>query len=163
MTQGETEIVEITVPRRALEIPFGPGHRWPPLRVATLRLRTIPDDAYVELAGPESLWISPPRVHQGADDAIWRWRVTPRSHGHIQLTLAAATRIVGAEGISAEMPIGEETVDIDVIKRSSRRWLVGLLLFGNLLALGFLALVMSGRASAIVSEAAGGIRRLIGF
>ena len=164
MRQGQTSIVEITVPRRALEIPMAPGHRWPPLRVATMRLRAPVDAAHVELASPETLWISPPRVHQGAgDDAIWRWRVTPRTEGQIKLQLAGATRIVGGEGISAEVPLGEETVEIDVMRRGSRRGLVGLLVFGNLLALGFLAMVMSGRAGEMLGAAWVWARGLIGF
>lgn len=101
-------------------------------------------------------------MHQGADDAIWRWRVTPRSKGRIRLSLAAATRIVGSEGISAEVPLGEEFIDIDVARRGSRRGLVGLLLFGNLLAIGFLAMVLSGRAAETVKTIVNAVRGLIG-
>ena len=160
LRQGQTDIIEITVPRRALEIPPAAGHRWPPLRVATMRLRAGNDDAHVELASPETLWISPPRVHQGADDATWRWRITPRNTGRIRISLAGATRIVGSEGISGEIPLGEETVEIDVARRGSRRGLVGLLLFGNLLGLGILAMLMSGRAAEFLG---GALRTIRGF
>ena len=163
LRQGQTDIVEIVVSRRSLEIPPAQGHRWPPLRVATMRLKASQDDAHVELASPETLWISPPRVHQGADDATWRWRVTPRNKGRIRLSLAGATRIVGSEGISGEIPLGEESVEVDVARRGSRRGLVGLLLFGNLLALGVLAMVMSGRAGELSAQAWKGLRGLIGM
>ncbi len=162
LRQGQTDVIEITVPRRSLEIPPAAGHRWPPLRVATMRLRAGNDDAHVELASPETLWISPPRVHQGADDATWRWRVTPRNKGRIRLSLAGATRIVGSEGISGEIPLGEESIEIDVARRGSRRGLVGLLLFGNLLGLGFLAMLMSGRAAEFLGGAWGTLRGLMG-
>ena len=163
MRQGQTSIVEVTVPRRSLEIPMASGHRWPPLRVTTMRLRAPVDAAHVELASPETLWISPPRVHQGAaDDATWRWRVTPRTEGLIKLNLSGATRIVGGEGISGEVPIGEETVEIDVMRRGSRRGLVGVLVFGNLLAIGFLAMIMSGRAGDILGAAWGWARGVMG-
>ena len=162
MREGETVLVEISVPRRALEIPLTPGHRWPPLRVATMRLKGAPDDVHLELASPETLWISPPRVHQGADDAAWRWRLTPRTAGRLKVTLAGATRIVGGEGISGEIPLGEESVEIDVLQRGSRRGFVGLLLFGNLLALGLLAMIMSGRAEELLFAAWTGIRGMIG-
>lgn len=162
LREGQSDIIEIVVPRRTLEIPPAAGHRWPPIRVATLRLKADPEDAHVELASPESLWISPPRVHQGADDAIWRWRVTPRAKGRIRLSLAAATRIVGSEGISAEVPLGEEFIDIDVARRGSRRGLVGLLLFGNLLAIGFLAMVLSGRAAQTINTVVKAVRSLVG-
>lgn len=162
LREGQTDIIEIVVPRRTLEIAPATGHRWPPLRVATLRLKTGPDDAHIELASPETLWISPPRVHQGADDAIWRWRITPRNKGRIRLSLAAATRIVGSEGISAEVPLGEEFIDVDVARRGSRRGLVGLLLFGNLLAIGFLAMVLSGRATQTITTIVKTVRSLVG-
>ena len=162
MRNGRTEVIEITVPRRALEIPATPGHRWPPLRVASLRLRVVEDKAFVELASPESLWISPPRVHQGADDATWRWRVTPRVDGRFKIALSGATRIVGSEGISGEIPLGEEIVEIDVARRGSRRGLVGLLLFGNLLAVGLLAMVMSGKASEMILGGLKAVRGLWG-
>ena len=143
---------------------MAPGHRWPPLRVTTMRLRAPVEAAHVELASPETLWISPPRVHQGAgDDATWRWRVTPRTDGHFKLQLAGATRIVGGEGISGEVPLGEETVEVDVARRGSRRWLVGVLVFGNLLALGLMAMVMSGRASELLAAGWGWTRGLIGY
>ncbi len=163
LRQGQTDIIEVIVPRRALEIPPVPGHRWPPLRVATMRLKAGADDAHVELASPETLWISPPRVHQGADDATWRWRITPRNKGRIRLSLAGATRIVGSEGISGEVPLGEESIEIDVARRGSRRGLVGLLLFGNLIAIGFLAMLMSGRAAEIILGALSALRRLAGL
>ena len=163
LRQGQTDIIEVIVPRRALEIPPAPGHRWPPLRVATMRLKAGADDAHVELASPETLWISPPRVHQGADDATWRWRITPRNKGRIRLSLAGATRIVGSEGISGEVPLGEESIEIDVARRGSRRGLVGLLLFGNLTAIGFLAMLMSGRAAEIILGALSALRRLAGL
>ncbi len=163
LRQGQTEIIEIIVPRRSLEIPPAAGHRWPPLRVVTMRLKVGNEDAHVELASPETLWISPPRVHQGADDATWRWRITPRNKGRVRLSLAGATRIVGSEGISGEIPLGEESVEIDVARRGSRRGLVGLLLFGNLLALGFLAMVMSGRAAEFGRALWIGIRGMIGL
>lgn len=162
MRCGQTNVIEITVPRRALEIPYVPGHRWPPLRVATLRLKAADDRAFVEMASPETLWIGPPRAHQGADDATWRWRVSPSQSGRLKLTLSGATRIVGSEGISAEIPFGEETVEIDVARRRSRRGFVGLLLFGNLLAVGLLAMIMSGRAAEIARGAWAGIRSLWG-
>ena len=163
LRQGQTDIIEVTVPRRSLEIPPAPGHRWPPLRVATMRIKAGSDDAHIELASPETLWISPPRVHQGADDATWRWRITPRNKGRIRLSLAGATRIVGSEGISGEIPLGEETIEVDVARRGSRRGLVGLLLFGNLLALGFLAMVMSGRAAGMANGLWKAVRGLIGL
>ena len=163
MRQGETTLVEITVPRRTLEIPMVAGHRFPPLRVATMRLRAAQDAAHVELASPETLWISPPRVHQGAaDDATWRWRVTPRVEGPFKLTLSGATRIVGGEGISGEVPLGEEAVEIDVMRRGSRRGFVGLLLFGNLIAIGFLAMILSGRVGEMLGAAWGAIRGMFG-
>lgn len=162
LRNGQTDIIEITVPRRALEIPFAPGHRWPPLRVATLRLKAAGDRAYVEMASPETLWIGPPRAHQGADDATWRWRVSPCQNGRLKLTLSGATRIVGSEGISPEIPFGEETIEIDITRRRSRRGLVGVLLFGNLIAVGILAMIMSGRAAEIVRGAWSGIRSLWG-
>ncbi len=149
LRSGHSEVIEVTIPRRALEIPLTAGHRWPPLRVAMVRLKAPGDDAYVELLSPEALWISPPRVHQSADDATWRWRVTPRRSGTIRLTLAGAARIVGGEGISTEIPFGEESTEIPAARRRSRRGVVGLLLFGNLIALGLLAMVMSGRAAEI--------------
>ena len=127
-----------------------------------MRLRPVDDAAFVELASPESLWISPPRVHQGADDATWRWRVTPRTNGRFRLALSGATRIVGGEGISGELPLGEEMVEIEAARRSSRRGLVGLLLFGNLLALGRLAMVMSGKASEMAFGAVKAARGLWG-
>ncbi len=163
LRQGQTDVVEIVVPRRALEIPHDPGHRWPPLRVATMRLRAASDDAHVQLASPETLWISPPRVHQGADDATWRWRVTPRNKGRIKLSLSGATRIVGSEGITAEIPLGEESIEIDVARRGSRRGLVGLLVFGNLIALGVLAMIMSGRATELVLWGWAALCRLVGL
>jgi hypothetical protein len=162
LRSGQPEIFEITIPRRALEIPLVPGHRWPPLRVASLRLRAAADDAFIELLSPETLWISPPRVHQGADEAIWRWRVTPRRAGSIRLTLSGAARIVGSEGISAEIPFGEEGAEVQARRRRSRRGVVGLLLFGNLIALGLLAMVMSGRAAELGRAAWSGIRSLWG-
>lgn len=128
-----------------------------------MRLKAGADDAHVELASPETLWISPPRVHQGADDATWRWRITPRNKGRIRLSLAGATRIVGSEGISGEVPLGEESIEIDVARRGSRRGLVGLLLFGNLTAIGFLAMLMSGRAAEIILGALSALRRLAGL
>jgi neural Wiskott-Aldrich syndrome protein len=159
---GQTDVIEISVPRRTLEIPLANGHRWPPLRVSTLRLKAADDRASVELASPETLWIGPSRAHQGADDAIWRWRVSPRASGRLRLTLAGATRIVGSEGISAEIPFGEETIEIDVARRRSRRGLVGALLFSNLIAVGVLAMVMSGRAAEIGRSAWAGIASLWG-
>jgi neural Wiskott-Aldrich syndrome protein len=159
---GQTDVIEISVPRRTLEIPLANGHRWPPLRVSTLRLKAADDRASVELASPETLWIGPSRAHQGADDAIWRWRVSPRTSGRLRLTLAGATRIVGSEGISAEIPFGEETIEIDVARRRSRRGLVGALLFSNLIAVGVLAMVMSGRAAEIGRSAWAGIASLWG-
>ena len=128
-----------------------------------MRLRAAQDAAHVELASPETLWISPPRVHQGAaDDATWRWRVTPRVEGPFKLTLSGATRIVGGEGISGEVPLGEEAIEIDVMRRGSRRGFVGLLLFGNLIAIGFLAMILSGRAGEMLGAAWGAIRGLFG-
>jgi hypothetical protein len=162
MRVGQTDVVEISVPHRALEIPLAAGHRWPPLRVSTLRLKAADDRASVELASPETLWIGPSRAHQGADDAIWRWRVSPRTSGRLRLTLAGATRIVGSEGISAEIPFGEETIEIEVARRRSRRGFVGALLFGNLLAVGVLAMIMSGRAAEIGRSAWAGIASLWG-
>ncbi len=162
MRHGQTDVIEISVPRRALEIPLAQGHRWPPLRVTTLRLKAVDDRAFVEMASPETLWIGPSRAHQGADDAIWRWRVSPRHNGRLRLTVAGATRIVGSEGISAEIPFGEETVEIEVSRRRSRRGFVGVLLFGNLLAIGVLAMIMSGRAAEIVRSAWSGLASLWG-
>ena len=128
-----------------------------------MRLRAESDDAHVQLASPETLWISPPRVHQGADDATWRWRVTPRNKGRIKLSLSGATRIVGSEGITAEIPLGEESIEIDVARRGSRRGIVGLLVFGNLIALGLLAMIMSGRATELVLWGWAALCRLVGL
>jgi hypothetical protein len=80
----------------------------------------------------------------------------------LRLTLAGATRIVGSEGISAEIPFGEETIEIEVARRRSRRGFVGALLFGNLLAVGVLAMIMSGRAAEIGRSAWAGIASLWG-
>ena len=84
------------------------------------------------------------------------------NEGHFKLHLAGATRIVGGEGISGEVPLGEETVEVDVQRRGSRRGLVGVLVFGNLLAIGVLAMVMSGRASEILGATWSWTRGLIG-
>ena len=55
-----------------------------------------------------------------------------------------------------------DTLRFDVARRGSRRGLVGILLFGNMLAIGFLAMLMSGRASEMAVTVWKVVRGLIG-
>jgi len=91
----------------------------PPTRAMAVRLSSPRGGFRIEAVAPETQWIEGPASADGQTLARWRWTVTPEAAGHQQLQLAVSARWITPEGISAEMQLPEQTVDVRVRRNSA--------------------------------------------
>lgn len=105
-------------------------------RAVTARLRSATHDVTIEASSPETQWDfpSPSTGLLTADEAVWRFSVTPRKAGEVELTLAISARTLGADGVIADMTLPETPVAIAVRRdhvRAARRLGTAVLLFAG--------------------------------
>ncbi|WP_171946493.1 Clp protease N-terminal domain-containing protein [Hyphomicrobium sp. CS1GBMeth3] len=108
-------------------------------KAMSVRLRA-PDGGFsIENRSPETQWIENV-LGLGSDDyASWRWTVTPRARGKRQLQLIVSARTIGADGMTAETALPDQTVDVKVAinyARTAARWFgwIAAAVVGGLLA-----------------------------
>lgn len=108
-------------------------------KAMSVRLRA-PDGGFsIENRSPETQWIENV-LGLGSDDfASWRWTVTPRARGRRQLQLIVSARTVGADGMTAETALPDQTIDVKVAinySRTAGRWAgwIAAAVIGGLLA-----------------------------
>lgn len=151
MTAGRPETVEVRIGRRTIES-LGAGMRGDgaPVphdvlvtRAMSVRLRAPEGGFFIETASPETQWIDNDLGLYEEDYASWRFTVTPRERGWRSLQLVVSARSAGADGLSAETALPEQTVDVRVginIGRTCKRLLI------------WLATLLAGGAIGAVSE-----------
>ncbi len=135
MCVGVPTTVEVRAPRSGLEAWSGSNdprtHQSMIITKAmAMRLKAPGGGFTIEIASPETQWSDGALGPLGDDIVSWRWIVTPQDRGRHTLLLAASTRIVGRDGLAAERPLPEQSVEIRVaanMGRAGRRlgtWLV---------------------------------------
>jgi len=108
-------------------------------KAMSVRLRALDGGFSIENRSPETQWIENVLGLGNDDFASWRWTVTPRARGKRQLQLIVSARTVGADGITAETALPDQTVEVKVAinyAASFRRWLgwIAAAVIGGLLA-----------------------------
>lgn len=108
-------------------------------KAMSVRLRA-PDGGFsIENRSPETQWIENVLGFGNDDFASWRWTVTPRGRGRRQLQLIVSARTVGADGVTAETALPDQTIDVKVAinyARTFARWAgwIAAAVIGGLLA-----------------------------
>ena len=122
MRVGVGSTIEIRIARADIQAlkqgMAGPGapveHAIAIAKAMSVQLRA-PDGAFfIETVSPETQWVEDRIALVTGDFASWRWTVTPRRSGRARIQLVVAARIVGANGLMADMALPEQIVDVDV-------------------------------------------------
>ena len=111
-------------------------------RVLTVRLKAPDGGFWIEAVTPETQWIEATPGVQEVEPISWRWTVTPQWRGRNQMQLLVAARLIGRDGIAAEMAPPDRTIEVVVRRNVLRRlvrWIVMLAVFGLGAALGTLS------------------------
>ena len=107
-------------------------------RAMSVRLVAPRGGFIIEQASPETQWVDATGHLDGVDYARWCWTVTATERGKRPLQLVVAARTVSADGITAESPLPEQIIDVEVranmgkTARQAGGWLVATLIGGIL-------------------------------
>ena len=120
LTHGHPVTVEIRAPRAGLDA-WGINAEQAEsnlnlviTKAMGMRLRAPDGGLTIEPASPETQWSEGFRGPLSDDVVSWRWTVTARRSGIVPIQLCASTRVVGKDGLAAERPLPDQTVDIRV-------------------------------------------------
>jgi hypothetical protein len=133
-------------------------------RVLTVRLKAPDGGFWIEAVTPETQWIEATPGVQEVEPVSWRWTVTPQWRGRNRMQLVVAARLIGRDGIAAEMAPPDRTIEVMVrpnVLRRLVRWVVFLAVFGIGAALGMLS--QDKLALDIVDFVTGLVKILIGL
>jgi hypothetical protein len=133
-------------------------------RVLTVRLKAPDGGFWIEAVTPETQWIEATPGVQEVEPVSWRWTVTPQWRGRNRMQLVVAARLIGRDGIAAEMAPPDRTIEVMVrpnVLRRLVRWIVFLAVFGIGAALGMLS--QDKLALDIVDFVTGLVKILIGL
>ena len=87
-------------------------------RALTVRL-TAPGSGFVVTTdAPETSWIEAASSGQSQTIARWRWTVIPQLKGRRRLQLAVSTRWASPEGLSPDIPMPDQLIEV----RVKRNW-----------------------------------------
>jgi hypothetical protein len=95
-------------------------------KAMSVRLKAPGGGFWIETRSPETQWIEKMLDLDTDDFARWRWTVTPRQSGRRQLQLIVSARTIGADGVTAETALPDQTIDVRVsinYARAAGRWL----------------------------------------
>lgn len=116
------EKVEVSIPRSAIRS-YGmsldgsggvTAHDLVVTRAMSVRLRAPDGGFWIEPASPETQWIDKSANLPSDDSASWHWHLTPRRRGKARLQLVLSMRTVGIDGLTAETPLPEHTIEVRV-------------------------------------------------
>jgi hypothetical protein len=119
MRAGRPVTVDVRVPRRHLEALSGGADavsraQHVITKAMAMRLKGQPGEFTIENASPETQWSEGFGGPLSDDIVSWRWIVTPRRSGRLNLQVSGTTRIVGRDGLAAERPLPAQRVTIRV-------------------------------------------------
>ena len=137
LRRGKAATIEVRVARAPLAgtgsgpMPSSLRPEFIAARAITVRLRGAKGAFAIEPGSPETLWDQPSGATGRAvgDAAVWRFTVTPLAGRRRDLTLMAAARTVGADGMIADTVLPDQVLPVKVARdflRPLRRLLAGL-------------------------------------
>ncbi|MGH6816962.1 MAG: Clp protease N-terminal domain-containing protein [Hyphomicrobiaceae bacterium] len=144
MRVGVSETVEVRVGKAQVEGLAaglaGGAHRHDIVvaKAMAVRLGAPESGFWIETRSPETQWIENRLGLPGDDFASWRWTVTPQRRGRSRLQLVISARTVGADGLTAESVLPDQTIEVRVktnygqVAARSGRW-VAVALAGGVL------------------------------
>ncbi len=153
------EQVEVRISRRQLaQLSEGLRGRGAPVahdvyvtQAMSVRLRAPGGGFFIETASPETQWVDE-RIGLGDNEpASWRWTVTPKARGKRKLQVVVAARTVNNEGINADTPLPEQTIEVSVatnygiVAKRSLYWLLAMLFGGAIGAFGEQAIKLASQ------------------
>lgn len=122
MRVGVAATIEVRIARTDIQAlkegMAGPGapveHAIAIAKAMSVQLRAPEGAFFIETVSPETQWVEDRIALMSGDFASWKWTVTPRRSGRARIQLVVAARIVGANGLMADVALPEQVVDIDV-------------------------------------------------
>jgi hypothetical protein len=83
-------------------------------RALSVRLGATEGGFWIEPASPETHWIDSSPSTPPDDPLVWRWTVVPRRRGRSRLTLMVSAHGVSRDGVAAQSPPMDRTVEVRV-------------------------------------------------
>lgn len=96
------------------------------VRAVSVRLRIAKGAASIEAQSPETQWdLARAGVRPASDTAVWRFAVTPKRMGTVEIAVQVFARVMASDGVLVETGLPEQIITIRVgrnLMASARSW-----------------------------------------